>query len=183
MQAVRSLTKQIEALLTEADEAAGGYATQTGLRCPDGCGACCRTREIAVTVLEMLPMAVALAGQGEAVLGRIREGKGCPVFEDFGGGKGRCGLYGKRPLVCRLFGYAGVANKHGLVQLAMCRVHKEAGVEVEAGVRPPAFAEYGRRLAALAPAYGTRLMPIGEALGEALEKVMLLARLEHEVTD
>jgi Fe-S-cluster containining protein len=183
MKSVRSLAKQIEELLAAADEAARGYGDQVGLRCPEGCGACCQTPEIAATVLEMLPMAVALLGDGEAMLERIRERVECPVFEDFGGGKGRCGQYAKRPLVCRLFGYAGVADKHGLVQLAMCRVHREAGVEVDSGVRPPAFSEFGRRLAALAPEYGTRLMPIGKALEVALEKVMLLARLENEVTD
>lgn len=48
---------------------------------------------------------------------------------------------------------------------------------VEETVRPPAFAEFGRRLAALAPEYGTELMPIREALRVALEKVLLLERL------
>jgi Fe-S-cluster containining protein len=115
--------------------------------------------------------------EAEAVLERLDTAVRCPVFEDHGGGKGRCLRYETRPTLCRLFGFAGVADKYGLVRLAVCRVQKERGLAVEETVRPPAFAEFGRRLAALAPEYGTELMPIREALRVALEKVLLLERL------
>ena len=178
MHAARKLSREIEELFAEADRAVGVYAGETGLTCPAGCGGCCRSPEISVTVLDMLPMALAMVGEGqaEAVLEGLDAAVRCPVFEDHGGGKGRCLRYETRPTLCRLFGFAGVADKHGLVRLAVCRAQKERGLVVDEEVRPPAFAEFGRRLAALAPEYGTEIMPIRAALRVALEKVLLLER-------
>lgn len=179
MFAARLLARNVEELFAEADRAVARYAGATGLACPAGCGACCRSPEISVTVLDMLPMALAIldAGEAEGVHCSLRSDIRSPLFQDFGNGQGRCGRYDTRPTLCRLFGFAGVRDKYGLATLARCRVQKEMGVEVDPGIAPPVFAEFGHRLAALAPEYGAGLMPIREALRTALERVLLLQRL------
>ncbi len=180
------------------------YASQTGLRCPATCGACCHSPEIEVTVLDALPLAWSILHDGgitdpqhsfgnepqnaaELMLEAIaqQEGPGCPIFIDQRSGPagekwGRCSRYAKRPSFCRLYGFAGWTNKHGVATLAMCRTQKDLGVQVDPEVKPPLFTEFSHCLQALHPDLGARRLPIHLAIKEALEKVLLVDRLMRD---
>lgn len=178
METLRSLGEQMEALLEQVDRAVEEYSEASGLRCPEGCGACCHSPDIEVTLLDALPMALEMVAEGRGEEVAEWSGKQCPMFEDHGMGFGRCVRYGKRPSLCRLFGYAGVRRKDGLVQLAMCRVHKQLGVAVDEEVRPPLYETFSRQLIGIHPGYGTERLPIQEAVRQAVEKVLLARQFE-----
>ena len=181
MQTIRSLAKQMEAVFDAIDQEVARYAADTGLACPNGCGACCEAQDIAITLLDALPMALDWLDQGvaEAMAARLAEAHaaGCPVFEGTGDGRGRCGRYAKRPSLCRAFGFAGVRRKDGLPVLTLCRLHKQQRTHVPAHVPPPLYEKFSRQLQGIHPQYGTELLPIREAMRQALEKVLLAARI------
>ena len=181
MQSLRSLVRQLEPLYAEIDQAVALYAQRSALACPPGCGVCCHSPNIEVTLLDALPLACSLVdeGEGETLLRALEDHPQphCPLFLHHGAGQGRCRRYAHRPSLCRLFGFAGRPNKHGLVTLAVCRVHKEKQTPIPTHPAPPSFTAFGHRLAAIHPAYGTTLLPIHEALRQALEKVLLARQL------
>lgn len=123
------------------------------------------------------------AGRGEAALTQAREQTIC-IFYQAGRLPGGCTIYAQRPLLCRLFGYAAVRDKHGALELAVCHVHKEVqSAEAErarawiADGNPVAvFADLQAPMDALDPTYATERMPINEALARALERDLLRAQ-------
>lgn len=122
----------------------------------------------------MLPMALHQYEQGLTALPPSPKAL-CPRFESHGNGRGRCLSYEHRPTVCRLFGFAGIRNKHGLVQLTQCRVQKQLGQHPNPNATPPLFETAARCLTGIHAGYGTERLPIYEALRQALEKVALAA--------
>ncbi len=120
------------------DAAVAAFAERSGLSCPQGCGHCCLSEKVEVTILECLPLAFLLfrTGQADLVLQRLAEhgdDKHCVLYrrELTRAGLWGCSQYMMRPVVCRLFGFAGNPDREGIGRLAMCRVMKEAA-ELEA---------------------------------------------------
>jgi Fe-S-cluster containining protein len=184
-----NLIEQTLACLTEIDRETTAFQTATGVQCPSGCGMCCQNPEVEATPLEMLPIAVELSRQGELSqwLERVEavEAKGVCVFyqsDRLIPDNGRCSIYAWRPSLCRLFGFAAIANKQGEPELAACKKHKESIPEVikqaqEAianGLPVPQFAEFTMRLGNLDPNLGREPLPINQALKVAIERVGLL---------
>jgi len=174
-------------LYAAVDAAAAALAVATGLACPSGCGACCETSPPHVTVGDVAPIAVDLVARGaaEPVLARIDalpERGACALYEP-GRPAGGCTAYELRPVVCRLFGFAAVRDKHGAPHLAACRVHARetpevvarAQAHVAAGGEVPMFADW--QGAAHDGDGGAALHPINVALARALDRELLRARL------
>lgn len=203
-----ALALEVEQIHAAADDAVEQYASQSGLRCPSACGACCHSPEIEVTVLDALPLAWSILRDGlqdggttdpqhsfgnapqsaaELMLEAVsqQDAPGCPVFIDQGAGpsgekRGRCSRYAKRPSFCRLYGFSGWTNKQGIATLAMCRTQKDLGAQVDPSIKPPLFTEFTHRLQALHPDLGSRRLPIHLAIKEALEKVLLADRFARD---
>ena len=144
-------------------------------------------------MLEMIPSAFHLlrTNQAELLLERIQkqaDSNQCILFRPDlsrhdGGG---CALYPYRPLVCRLFGFAGNRDRQGQVKLARCRdmppaiqaISSNSGGESMAEGDIPIFQAYGIAATVIHPDLGTRRMPINDALSQALAKVGLILHLE-----
>jgi uncharacterized protein len=184
-----NLIEQTLTCLNEIDRETTAFQTATGVQCPSGCGMCCENPEVESTPLEMLPIAVELARQGELSqwLERVEavEAKGVCVFyqsDSLTPDNGRCGIYAWRPSLCRLFGFAAISNKQGEPELATCKKHKEimpvvvkqAQQAIANGLPVPQFANFTMRLGNLDSNLVRERLPINQALKVAIERVGLL---------
>jgi uncharacterized protein len=182
----------------EADQAAflaGAAACGAALDCPSDCGSCCEPfvpdllpAEAAFMAAWLLEREPALAAEAAAwTAAELPSLPPCPFMRSQGRG-GRCSIYPARPLVCRLFGAAGVHDREGRASFRLC-VHMPlafippggnenrsfTGTELVRlfGSEPPLMADYGASLAALSPSDVTHRQLIVEALPAALARVAL----------
>ena len=168
----------------EKDLAAFKHATN--LKCVSGCGRCCNKPDITASILEFLPLAYNLYKQGVAFewyqnLGKL-ESPLChaftPVFLQ--GTGGMCSQYQYRGLVCRLFGFSAKLDKYGVPQLVTCKTikeefpvpHQTAIKHISEGKKTPIMRNYYFQLQAIDGNLGTTLLPINEAIREALKVVL-----------
>jgi Fe-S-cluster containining protein len=180
------MTPRRLAIYCEADRLTAAVADGVGLACPTGCGACCVRTPPHVSRADVAPIARAAvtAGEGEALAARARAlGAGpCALFApaQLPGG---CTVYALRPVVCRLFAFAAVRDKHGRPEVAVCREHSaldpaardRAAAYVAAGGEVPVLAD--TQAEAHDPDDGPpELIPINLALADALERELLRAQ-------
>lgn len=177
------------ALYQDADRASAELSSATGLACPTGCGECCARHDPHVTIADVEPIADAAVADGtaEAMLDRALAAPAGPcVYFAPGRLPGGCTVYELRPVLCRLFGFAAVHDKHGAPALAVCEVHKSAtpnvasraAAHVAAGGPVAILAEYQARADGLAPDPArNEQLPINVALARALERALLRAKL------
>lgn len=173
------------------EEQTASIPDQIGLHCPTGCGRCCDAPEVEATELEMLPVAWELWQRGEALTWwekvKNPDTQSVCVFyerDPLIPGKGRCGMYAWRPVVCRLFGYATVKNKQDVSEFATCAYHHQTSPEkvaeikdqVAAGFPIPNFSEIALQLTLIDPNKNQRF-PINQALRLALERIGLMQEL------
>jgi uncharacterized protein len=191
---LRELAKTVAAVYADCDAAVAHFQAASGLSCPQGCGSCCLFARVEATALEFIPLAFQLFGrnQAEQFLDRLAvapEEPRCLLFRPDSierGGWG-CSHYANRPLVCRLFGFAGNRDRNGVARLALCRTMKElekpvgdSAKLIDISAPMPLFAEAGMRLTALHPGYGTLRLPINKALAQALMIVGMFLELSEE---
>jgi Fe-S-cluster containining protein len=179
------MTARRLAIYAEADRLTDAVIAGTGLGCPTGCGACCvRTPpHVSASDVALIARAAVAAGEGEALLERARAiGVGvCALFAP-GQLPGGCTVYPIRPIICRLFAFAAVRDKHGRPELAICREHSAA--DPAARGRVEAYLAAGGEVALFtelqADAHdpddgAATLVPINLALADALERELLRA--------
>ncbi|MBP6633341.1 MAG: YkgJ family cysteine cluster protein [Kofleriaceae bacterium] len=174
-------------VLAEADAAVDALTAATGLACPTGCGHCCAHHQPHATVADLAPMADAevVVGTAEARLAALlAAGDDAPcVYFAAGRLPGGCTAYALRPLICRLFGFSAVRDKHGQPELAACHVHKRerpaavarAVAHVGAGGPVAVMADLQAQADALDPDSARVQHPINRALRLALERALLRA--------
>jgi len=190
---------EIEALFGELDAEINSFQVTTKLACLPGCGRCCTHNEVDASPLEFLPWAYQLYLKGEAnqVLEALSEKTSniCHNYNPIGllvAGKGSCGAYTYRGLICRLFGYAANADKYGKLRLATCKIIKEdqalafqnAENMISDGLPIPVFTHYYMRLSQIDYQLGNKIVPINTALKIAIEEVLhyyMYRRLEDDV--
>lgn len=184
--AVLKLYRRIDADILRLRRAAG-------ICCPTGCGQCCENPRVSASVAELLPLSRFLWQQGEAyavldTLSGAGDESRCVFYQPDAAvsGRGRCGMYAMRPLICRLFGFSFRTNKYGSSELVTCRSIKafvpEAVQRIESIIAAGGRAGLVRRLtmrnaqmslARFDPAAGSRLLPINNAIRCALERTGL----------
>jgi Fe-S-cluster containining protein len=186
---MRLLLEQINRVYTRIDNQVKTFQLKTGLRCPNGCGTCCPTADVQVSILEMLPAAYEILRQGTSAdwLERIDADPAGAVCVFYGhqpapDAQGHCGFYVYRPAVCRLFGFATVRNRAGTRELSVCMQAKNADPAVVAAARAhqagaPCFSDVCTEISLLDMPLGARLMPINQALRRALLKLGLSMHL------
>lgn len=116
-----------------------------------------------------------------------REDPVCVFFEKSGRKTGCCSRYAARPLVCRLFGFAGRIGKSGLPEFSPCRRIKEsfphqaslAVTAVSKGCRIPIFSYFFTKVSCVYPLLGMKTMPINEAFRCAIEYAGLRIGLQQ----
>lgn len=175
-------------VLMEVETETQAYAAKSGIKCREGCGECCLKPGIEAQVVELLPLARDLTRKGEADAWHERAVKDpdgrCVFYKPSGPDEtmGRCGQYGLRPSLCRLFGFAAVSGKEGKPALASCKWHKslhssviaKAQQAIDKGDSVPLFLDASMKLRLIAPDSGlSERLPINRALVRALEKISL----------
>lgn len=149
-----------------------------------GCGKCCTKPNIDATILEFLPLAMHyyLEGTAEHKLQELEEGGAiCHTFKVISEetGRGYCGLYGQRGLICRLFG-ASVAMKKGVHHIYTCKLIKESQAgefektssEIKQKNFAPVVSDYYRQLANIDSDLARQYYPINIAVQKALEFIL-----------
>jgi Fe-S-cluster containining protein len=193
---LQELALQVLELYAEFDSSVKAFTIASGLRCPQGCGECCLSTKVEVTILELLPLAFHLfhTNQAELLIKRLErqpQESQCLLYRpDFTrAGLWGCSQYKHRGVVCRLFGFAGNRDRTGMPRLAQCRIMKFDCSQPEvSSSSPPAYqlmplmSEAGIRITALHPELGTERLPINQALYEALQKVGMIIDLSAHVT-
>ncbi len=169
----------LRALYDELDEKIAAFSRSAGLHCPEGCGTCCETFIPEVTRPESELIASYLLTIGQSLTidswGKGEIPGGCPFYK-IHGDPYHCGIYQVRPLICRLFGYAGSRDKNGKLRFRPCRhmpviVPEGTDITVEMTV-------YGRRLEDLSP--GGPKESVGEGVKNSLSRILLINRLQTE---
>jgi uncharacterized protein len=187
MTLVLPLARKVADVFSELDEAISRFQAQSAWACREGCGDCCNSPEVEITVLEALPHALSLwdLNKAELYADELNKflGKPCvfyvPHVSD--SSLGRCSIYETRPLLCRMFGFTAQLNKDSLPRLAACRWQKLQGAdllakidaELKAGtLEVPVFGYWEQRLSELdpSPVLSERL-PINEAFLKAIDYV------------
>ncbi|MBN1626958.1 MAG: YkgJ family cysteine cluster protein [Deltaproteobacteria bacterium] len=170
------------------DRTIASFQSATGMRCPPGCSLCCRGWPVETTVMELLPLAreIYLREEDEMIMSAIfekdqRHDPSCVLIKNVltKGEAGACGYYKFRPLVCRLFGFASRRNKRGGIELMTCRVIKEnapaevkrAEIALLQGLSLPVYQDAFMRISYMKPNTGSRMLPINNALKEAIESL------------
>jgi uncharacterized protein len=184
----------------EADQRAFlGRAAERGvpLRCPPGCGACCKP-----FIPDILPVEAAYAAAWileyepglatEIAAWKERPATPpCPFLRESAEGA-RCAIYPARFLICRLFGASGVRDKEGNAAFRPC-VHmpvselrpdggpnpQRSGEELTCvfGAQPPVMADYSTQLMGLSPSEAGERRSVLEALPPAIVRVGLCISL------
>jgi Fe-S-cluster containining protein len=186
------LAAGVRAIYRRLDRRIAAFRRRSGLACLPGCGECCRSTEVEATVLELLPLALELYRQGRAeeVLGRLRSSSAperCLLASERPLGRfgGHCTEYSRRPLLCRLFGFAAMENREGRPELVACglirkaepiKIRRAAAGVTEGKPAAPLMRDYTLAVYRLEPVLGSGALPINAALRQALERVAL--RLE-----
>lgn len=181
-QKVRAVEREFRHLEKEV----AAFQQATKISCLTGCGHCCRFPDISATPLEFLPLAYHLfkSGLAEAWYERLSSENEtlCPLFTPLlrEGDRGFCKGYEHRGMICRLFAYSAITDKTGKPRLASCKPLKEerplevaqASAYVESGGQVPMMRDYYFRLTAIDPRLAERLVPIREAIRQALAAVL-----------
>ncbi len=181
-----STAKKITRLFKKADFHVRKFNDMSGLACTAGCGACCTKADIEATVLEFIPLGYHLWRTGGALpwLERLEQAGAeapCVFYEPAAGdsGRGRCGVYPWRGMICRMFGFSANPDKFGRPALITCRRIKETRPEdvrrinerLATGMPVPVMRHYYMQLANISPSLARERMPINEAMRIALEIV------------
>ena len=184
-----SLVRKVRAVEREfrhLDKEIATFQEASGLRCLSGCGKCCFNAKIEATPLEFLPYALALfrEGQAEQVWEDLKTNSrpSCAMLRPMlaSTDAGFCTQYEYRGMVCRLFGYSAMRNKHGERALYTCKLVKEnqpqtfaeAEQAIKGTLNVPVVSDWYRRLSAIDSNLGGKLFPINQAITVALEEVM-----------
>jgi len=182
----KKVIREMMTLLDDISLQTKEFSAQTGLKCKQGCGACCSTPNIETTVAEVMPLAVYLWSEDQAqrIFDSLRsnaQSRTCVFYEHDprDTAKGRCSIYAYRPGLCRLFGFSAHLDKYGKLMLSTCKVIKEAQADtcsqtqtkLQEGLKAPLLKSHSFAVANIDPIRGNALRPINEAVSQALEKI------------
>ena len=180
------IIEEVEKVFEELDAHLKHTAEESGLKCPDFCGMCCRKTDIEASPIEFMPLADWLykSGQVDNFLAAMDDTKHpwCACFNpeasvhhEWG-----CQYYEHRGLICRLFGFGFRLNRDNLPVLVTCKIMKQTQPSAVskaaemASSHPedmPVFSHYFMRLLAIDPDLAVPQMPINQAIRVAIEKL------------
>ena len=179
------IVEEVEKVFEELDAHLQKTAGQSGIKCPDFCGMCCRKIDIEASPIEFMPLAAWLykTGRVDEFLERLDHPKHpwCACFDPEATLRGEwgCQYYEHRGLICRLFGFGFRLNRESLPVLVTCKIMKNTQAEAvaKAGIMAaqnpeemPIFSHYFMRLLAIDPDLAVPQMPINDAIRIAIEK-------------
>jgi len=180
------IIEEVERVFEELDNHLSQTSQQSGLKCPDFCGMCCRKPDIEASTLEFMPLAAWLYKSGKVNDFSVKldnpEHKWCACFDPEASEEGEwgCKYYEHRGLICRLFGFGYRLNRESHPVLVTCKIMKTtqavavtnaAELAAENPEEMPVFSNYFMKLLAIDPDLAIPQMPINEAIRTAIEKL------------
>lgn len=180
------IIEEVEKVFEELDRHLSQTAGESGLKCPDFCGICCRKSDIEASPIEFMPLAAWLYKTGKVNDFLVKldnpEHNWCVCFDPDASARGEwgCQYYEHRGLICRLFGFGFRLNRENLPVLVTCKIMKSnqtaavAKAAEMAAAHPeemPIFSHYFMRLLAIDPDLAVPQMPINQAIRVAIEKL------------
>jgi Fe-S-cluster containining protein len=193
---INEKVSEVKNLYNRLDKEVQELTQETGLHCLPGCGACCIKPYIEATILEFIPLALHFyeTGKLEEQLEFIEQNSDKPtcvnfIAHDISSGKGYCGQYENRGLICRLFGYSAVRNKFGENILVTCKRIKESQAAVvqqlnedlKAGKKVPRIGRFYDELKGIDYNLSDKMYPINQAIKKALEYVAFYFYYQNQV--
>jgi len=167
------------------DTLTSAFRASTGLSCTPGCGWCCETGDPEITVFEAMPLACTIVSN-PFLMERYNAYRGAgtrkPCFFHDASRDFRCTAYAIRPMMCRMFGYAGVRDKNGAVRFKTCPKMRNSARPVTVPLIP-VFQDLQLTVTSLAPSELARLLPFPDALSEAVDRETIRRRLSSENGD
>ncbi|HUX42867.1 MAG TPA: YkgJ family cysteine cluster protein [Rectinemataceae bacterium] len=176
----------------DAAKVMDAFAAESGLACPSGCGRCCES-----FIPDVLPIEAAWTAawlirheparaKHLAISGFSTDAQfpgRCPFF--VAEGNFHCGIYGGRPLICRLFGFSSVLSKDGESTFTLCRHMPELpdkpgrswkGSKLQSafGGKVPLMSDFATRIVAIRPSESHERRMLTQALPEALRRIYFL---------
>jgi len=182
--------KRIQRIFDRLEYEVTQFQNRTGIHCLLSCGQCCTKPDIEASVLEFLPFAFQLflekrIDSFRSQLVQVdRRSSICALFKFNTSAlhhnyiMGQCSDYQYRGLICRLFGFASVKDKHGQKRLSTCKLIKATfpeeinqvaqTVELE---NMPNFSNYYAKLIQIDFKLAKEFHPINKAILRAIEEV------------
>lgn len=190
---LEDLSVEILRIYEEIERQTIEFQRAWGLKCLPGCGQCCESPNVQVTVLEFLPLAREINRRGEITywlknLEKMGLKRACVFYQldPFLSGKGRCLFYPWRAATCRLFGFGTKRNKYGNLEPVTCRHLQKDFAQILAslnnnlpGPAAPNYDSFFIQLASLEVSLGINPLPINKAIARALEKYALSFQLQN----
>ena len=176
---IYNLIRSVRSIYDELDIRLSAFARRYGLGCPEGCGHCCVGFTPDITDTEARYLAYHLLTTATDLIGRLETLglQGTCVFYDQDNPL-HCSVYPARPLVCRVFGFAGSFGKNGETVYRGCALIPGAGGVfidwADPSAAPPVMSDYGIRISTAGKASRTELRT---AVLSALGSVGLAIRL------
>ncbi|UZR96376.1 YkgJ family cysteine cluster protein [Chondrinema litorale] len=181
---VKRIQKVFEKLESEVTQ----LQKNTGIYCLASCGQCCTKPNIEASVLEFLPLAFDLFLRKETTQYKeqiLQSGFSiCHLFNALSVVPnsnyitGKCSQYQYRALVCRLFGYASIRNKHGQKKLSTCKLIKGSYPEEVTRLDQPEkielipnYSNYFQQLVQIDFKLSQEFHPINKAILRAIDEV------------
>lgn len=187
MSSIYQKVQAVERVFKQLSKDVSKFQQESKLHCIAGCGRCCYKPDIEATVLEFLPFAYHVFKQGDAFLWleklkATQQSSTCAILKTFTSQheQGHCTGYTHRGLICRLFGFSAVRNKHNNPMLATCKLIKEDQPEtyeqakqaVVEGAFIPVGRDYYMQLTAIDFTLANEFLPINQAISRAIETVL-----------
>ncbi len=178
--------RAVEKLFESLDKDIRTLQKHTGIQCIEDCIRCCTTPKIMATSVEFLPLAYHLykTGQVGEVLNKmdqLNNEYSCPILKllSYDSKKTGCAHYKHRGLICRLFSYNYLTNKHGVRKINACKnIHlnqpnqvKKANEILLTKAIGPKASDYYSRLRFISDNEAHHLYPIGKAIRIAIDLV------------
>lgn len=182
-----SLIKQVrsvESVFKSIEREVNTFQKSTNLKCIPGCHHCCTNSNIEATPLEFLPLAFYLhkTHQSDSFLEKLNDYHNqevCLLFNPFNSA-GACSFYPYRGLICRLFGFSAMIDKHDTKKIITCKSIKSQQQEaflkaerlINSGWNVPLSGKYYMKLYAIDLKLSSNYYPINQAIQKALEMVL-----------
>ena len=170
------------------------FASESGLGCISGCGACCANPDVSSSPLEFLPLAFDFynKGLGDTILSLLdseEKNENCIVYRahSLEGEKGYCTNYANRGLICRLFAASARKNKYGAKELIICKKLKneksekfiETSKRINSDLEVPVASKFYQLIEEIDSSLSNQY-PINTSIRLALETVMRYKYYQEE---
>jgi len=188
------LSNKVKDLFDQIDLQAEENKKEFSLSCPAGCGQCCLSQQVEVTILDFLPLIIELHANQEIgywqnrLIKQSKNNNTCIFCQQDNPchDQGKCLIYKFRPCFCRYYGSAFIKNKYGHPVPAVCKVQKKFdGMRKLTDNLAPVvrdrllfFSALPQSLSSVSPILGSRWLLINQAFSGMCEKFEQISRYD-----